>query len=364
MGTAIAAIATVAGPAWAASGPQAPTSPVETTYSQAVLALPGASKALSAARTAASSAAVEASNAQSTLAQAETGLIPLAAVVRDARTVASAAQAHIDTLARQMYISGGAAPSLAETIVSTPADGSLADTLSKQAYLESAASHDARTAQGAVESLTAAETAYTQGEQAIASERQAAESADAAKAAADTTLAATQAEYDRLKTVLSIDPSAGYGDVRTCGDWLVKALYRAGFRGEDLREAWSIAMRESGGREDAISSSGDYGVFQFNKVAWGNSPYWGSDELMLTREWNIAQAFTVSQGGRTWYPWGLDGKGAENADAYRRVGWSEEMIQSHIVEPYQKWYALYPCRASNEAQPPTSTPASNWDTNH
>ena len=117
-----------------------------------------------------------------------------------------------------------------------------------------------------------------------------------------------------------------------CDNWLVKVLRNAGFRGDNLRQAWAIVMRESGGREDAISSTGDYGMFQFNKVAWGEKDWWNT-QLLLTREYNASIAFMISDGGRTWYPWDIDGKGNHKGN-YTSVG---------VYNKYLKWYNEYPC---------------------
>ena len=64
-------------------------------------------------------------------------------------------------------------------------------------------------------------------------------------------LAGTHATLMKLTTV---DRSDEYGRISKCGDWLTRLLSRSGYEGEDLREAWAIVMRESGGREDAVSA--------------------------------------------------------------------------------------------------------------
>jgi hypothetical protein len=143
----------------------------------------------------------------------------------------------------------------------------------------------------------------------------------------------------RHYTNLSVQPLSPPQD---CKNWLVKALYNAGFRGENVRQAWAIAMRESGGRADAISSTQDYGVFQFNKPTWGKQDWW-DDEAMLTREYNIGIAYKLSQGGKSWISWGLTGKGKPNPLLYYRAGWNQEKVESHIVVPYLRWFKAYPC---------------------
>lgn len=124
-----------------------------------------------------------------------------------------------------------------------------------------------------------------------------------------------------------------FGKSKTCKNWLVKELKRAGFKGRGLRIAWSIAMRESGGRANAISSTGDYGVFQFNRAAWGRQPWWNTTKL-LTRDYNIMIAYRISQEGKTWYPWDISGKGS-HLGRYTSYG---------TYSVFKKWYDKYPCK--------------------
>ena len=117
----------------------------------------------------------------------------------------------------------------------------------------------------------------------------------------------------------------------TCKNWLARELKKAGFKGKGLKIAWSIAMRESGGRADAISSTGDYGVFQFNRAAWGDQPWWNTSK-MLTRNYNIMIAYNISQNGKTFYPWDIDGRG-NHKGAY---------TSASIYNKYKLWYNKYP----------------------
>jgi hypothetical protein len=119
---------------------------------------------------------------------------------------------------------------------------------------------------------------------------------------------------------------------KTCKNWLVRELKKAGFKGKGLRIAWAVAMRESGGRADAISSTGDYGVFQFNRAAWGGQTWWNTNK-MLTRDYNIEIAYRISQKGKTFYPWDINGKGQHKA-AYTSQG---------VYAKYKTWYNKYPC---------------------
>ena len=118
---------------------------------------------------------------------------------------------------------------------------------------------------------------------------------------------------------------------KVCKNWLAKELKNAGFKGKGLRIAWAIAMRESGGRANAISSTGDYGVFQFNRAAWGKQPWWNTTK-MLDRDYNIMIAYNISQQGKTFYPWDIDGKGRHKG-AYTSVG---------VYNKYKSWYEKYP----------------------
>lgn len=116
-----------------------------------------------------------------------------------------------------------------------------------------------------------------------------------------------------------------------CKHRLARDLYDAGFRKNGLRIAWAIAMRESGGRANAISSTGDYGVFQFNRAAWSKQPWWDTSK-MLDRDYNIMIAYKISQKGRTFYPWDIDGRGRHKSN----------YTSSSIYNRYKSWYAQYP----------------------
>jgi len=116
-----------------------------------------------------------------------------------------------------------------------------------------------------------------------------------------------------------------------CKNWLAKSLKDAGFKGKGLQIAWAIAMRESGGRANAISSTGDYGVFQFNRAAWGKQPWWDTTK-MLDRDYNIMIAYRISQEGKTFYPWDIDGKGRHKGN----------YTSNYVYQKYKSWYEKYP----------------------
>ena len=127
---------------------------------------------------------------------------------------------------------------------------------------------------------------------------------------------------------------------RRCPNRLARVLKRAGFTGENLAEAWAIATRESHGVPAVVSATGDRGLFQFNTATWDGQRWWDANRLLHAR-YNARVAYRLSHGGRTWYPWGLDGDGRTNARAYRAAGWSQEQIRSSVTRPYRRNYRLF-----------------------
>lgn len=123
--------------------------------------------------------------------------------------------------------------------------------------------------------------------------------------------------------------------VEPCKNRLAQTIHAAGFRGDNAREAWAIAMRESRGHPRVISSTGDYGLFQLNRAAHGGQPWWDSQRL-LTPAYNARIAYKLSDGGRTWYPWDISGRG-EHLGRY---------TSTETYRVYRFWHARYPkaCR--------------------
>lgn len=138
-----------------------------------------------------------------------------------------------------------------------------------------------------------------------------------------------------LAAAIAVTPVPAKADTiaQPCKNPLVKALHLAGFKGKNLKEAWAIAMRESGGRPDAISATGDYGVFQFNKAAHGRQDWWHTKKL-LTRDYNVKIAFRMSKGGKWWGPWDMSGSG-EHLGRY---------TPSSVGHKFDYWYERFPKR--------------------
>lgn len=130
----------------------------------------------------------------------------------------------------------------------------------------------------------------------------------------------------------------------TCQDHLAQVLHAAGFRGANLREAWAIAMRESNGQNLGPGhwafNGEDWGIFQLNQPSWGSQPWWDSQRL-LDPAYSASVAYTLSDGGNDWHPWGLTGDGKLDASSYG--AWSAQQVWAWIMEPYQRYYSAYPC---------------------
>ena len=356
------AAALAVGAAFAVTTPAvaAPSAP-PVTFIEALAAIPDATRTLASTRQVLKRAqsrqgvvrsAAEA--AQRDLSDAtETALAAHAAMVRS-DIAATQAQEAVDDAARTMYTAGGALPTLFDVMLTADSELGLARSLITRQYLDSVGDRmlvEIDSAGRAREWAAVAASGATARRDASLAR---ADVADANLAAADAEVATKQegtdrarARYRTLMRMTKVDRSADYGRLKTCGDWLTRLLSRSGFEGEDLREAWAIVMRESGGREDAISRTNDLGLFQINTATWRTQP-WFDRELLLTRKYNAQVAHELSRGGRTWYSWGLDGHGRPDARAYVKSGWSEERIIGSIVMPYVQWYAQYPCRPAYE----------------
>jgi len=151
-------------------------------------------------------------------------------------------------------------------------------------------------------------------------------SANAATAIAPSTTPAPKAKY--LSVTVATKPSPleqatklaktvsknkyDTNDMLTAEE-LKAVLYSVGFRGNDLKEAWAIAMKESNGRPMAHNrnaSTGDnsYGLFQINMIG-----SLGPDRLEKFNLKNNSDlfdpvtsakiAFFMSNGGQDWSAW-------------------------------------------------------------
>jgi hypothetical protein len=94
---------------------------------------------------------------------------------------------------------------------------------------------------------------------------------------------------------------------------LKEILYSVGFRGQDLKEAWGTAMKESTGRplaHNRNSNTGDnsYGLFQINMIGSLGPARLKQFGLKNNKELfdpyvNAKIAFEMSNGGKDWSAW-------------------------------------------------------------
>ena len=127
-----------------------------------------------------------------------------------------------------------------------------------------------------------------------------------------------------------------YTSPAPCANVLAQQLHAVGFRGHRLQTAWAIAMRESKGHAAAISPTNDFGLFQFNRATWSKATWWDPARL-LDPVYNARVAWKLSQGGRTWYPWDISGRG-EHLGRYS---------SSSTFRVFVRYLSEYPCRASS-----------------
>lgn len=132
------------------------------------------------------------------------------------------------------------------------------------------------------------------------------------------------AEPTRLSSyqpaVDAADPMTKYKGAKTLTkQQLVELLYAAGFRGQGLRLAWAVAMKESNGRPTALNnniSTGDnsYGIFQINLIGDLGPMRLAKFGLTAKKDLldpvnNVKAVYYMTDGGKDWSAWGL-GKGA------------------------------------------------------
>lgn len=94
---------------------------------------------------------------------------------------------------------------------------------------------------------------------------------------------------------------------------LKELLYLVGFRGQNLKEAWAVAKKESGGRPLALNQShrtGDssYGLFQINMIGdlgpdRREKFNLDSNVELFNPVLNAQIAYYMSRGGENWISW-------------------------------------------------------------
>lgn len=132
-----------------------------------------------------------------------------------------------------------------------------------------------------------------------------------------------------------------------CRDWAAKILHEAGFWGERHRQAWAITWRESKHQNlgpDSPWFSGALGLWQVQTSAHSGKSWWSYGAMMdpLTQSKIVYKH--MSDKGRNWQAWGLTSDGQLDTTQYG--GWSSWQHLNWILYPYQKGYALYPCKTT------------------
>lgn len=127
-------------------------------------------------------------------------------------------------------------------------------------------------------------------------------------------IAPTKAEALQAKIVEDNKILAKYANADTLTDiQLAELLYAVGFEGQDLKEAWAVAKKESNGRPLAHNgnrNTGDnsYGMFQINMLGGLGAERreqfgLGSNAELLNPVVNAKVAYHMSDGGKDWSSW-------------------------------------------------------------
>lgn len=111
-------------------------------------------------------------------------------------------------------------------------------------------------------------------------------------------------------------------------------LYEVGFRGEELKTAWAIVMRESSGRPRAYNGNrktGDssYGLFQINMiddlgVMRRHKYQLASNEDLFHPKKNARIAYRMSGGGRDFGAWAIGSNSYKGDHSHTLNKWLKE----------------------------------------
>jgi hypothetical protein len=127
-------------------------------------------------------------------------------------------------------------------------------------------------------------------------------------------IAPTKAEALQAKIEEDNKILAKYANADSLTDvQLAELLYAVGFEGQDLKEAWAVAKKESNGRPLAHNgnrNTGDnsYGMFQINMLGGLGEERreqfgLGSNAELLNPVVNAKVAYHMSNGGKDWSSW-------------------------------------------------------------
>lgn len=165
-------------------------------------------------------------------------------------------------------------------------------------------------------------------------------------------LASLDVDADAAPAPLPSAPAARHALEFECRDRLARILHVAGFRGDSLRTAWAVAMRESHGQALDESSpwySGALGVFQIQTSAHSSKPWWSRAAMLDPKRQARIVYRHMTDKGRDWSAWGLTRDGRLDASQYG--GWSSWQHEAWIMAPFRKFSAEFDrlprgCRSS------------------
>lgn len=127
---------------------------------------------------------------------------------------------------------------------------------------------------------------------------------------------------------------------------LDEALKNAGFVDpEHRRWGWAIAMRESRGFYDIKGGPNpngtfDFGLFQINEVHKNNPAVnW---DLILTADENAKFAFSLTNGGEIWAPWGLPNFDGSYTGYAKFLKETDPVTSQLYYDRFKYFYDLYP----------------------
>lgn len=124
-----------------------------------------------------------------------------------------------------------------------------------------------------------------------------------------------------------------------CSDRVVKWIWAAGFRGQEVRVAWAIAQRESNGNPNE-STWPDLGLMQLNAPSWQGSKYWPANIYDPIQNLKAVKKMVRDMG---WQPWGLRVKNGKVSYDFSSYGmWSSWHHQNWIVIPFERYYSQFP----------------------
>jgi hypothetical protein len=145
--------------------------------------------------------------------------------------------------------------------------------------------------------------------------------------------------------VLAMPPKAKPTPPAQCKDRAALMLWRAGFKGERNRIAWSITWRESRHQNLVPGhpqyNGSDVGIWQTNRGAHGGASWWDESAMRNPERQSRIVYRIVSQRGTYWRPWGItsDGRGM---DTSHYGMWSSWQHHNWIWAPYSYARSIYP----------------------